>query len=45
MARVIAMLVGSVFVGLTAVRIAESVRAQAPAPRHAPVRQRLMTDR
>jgi len=44
MARAVAMLVGSVFVGLTAVRIAESVRTEAPAPRHAPVRQRLMTD-
>ena len=44
MARVVAMLVGSVFVGLTAVRIAESVRAEAPAPRQVPARQRLMTD-
>ena len=44
-ARVIAMLVGSVFVGLTAVRIAESVRPGAPALRDAPVRQRLMTNR
>jgi predicted ferric reductase len=43
MARVVAMLVGSVFVGLTAVRIAESVRPEAPASRHAPARQRLMT--
>lgn len=44
MAHVVAMVVGSVFVGLTAVRIAESVRTKAPAPRRAPVRQRLMTD-
>ena len=44
-ARVIAMLVGSVFVGLTAVRIAESMRTGAPAARPAPVRQRLMTNR
>ena len=29
MARVVALVVGSVFVGLTAVRIAESVRARA----------------
>ena len=43
-ARVVVMLVGSVFVGLTAVRIAESVRTRAPAPRHVPARQRLMTD-
>jgi predicted ferric reductase len=43
-ARVVVMLVGSVFVGLTAVRIAESVRAEAPAPRRAPVRQRQMTN-
>ena len=44
MARVVVMVVGSVFVGLTAVRIAESVRPEAPAPRKPPVRQRLMTD-
>jgi len=44
MARVVALLIGSVFVGLTAVRIAESVRPEAPAPRKPPVRQRLMTD-
>jgi predicted ferric reductase len=44
MARVVAMVVGSVFVGLTAVRIAESVRTKAPAPRRPPVRQPLMTD-
>jgi predicted ferric reductase len=44
MARVVAMVVDSVFVGLTAVRITESVRAEAPAPRHALARQRLMTD-
>ena len=43
-ARVVVMLVGSVFVGLTAVRIAESVRTEAPAPRRAPIRQRQLTD-
>ena len=44
MARVVVMVVGSVFVGLTAVRIAESVRTKPPASRQAPVRQRVMTD-
>jgi hypothetical protein len=44
MARVVAMLVGSVFVGLTAVRITESVRPEAPTAPRAPARQRLMTD-
>jgi len=44
MARVVAMVVGSVFVGLTAARIAESVRTKTPAPLHAPVRQPVMTD-
>jgi predicted ferric reductase len=44
MARVVVTVVGSVFVGLTAVRIAESVRTKPPAPRHAPVRQPVMTD-
>ena len=43
-ARVIAAAVGSVFVGLTAMRIAESVRTPAPVPRITPARQQLMVD-
>jgi hypothetical protein len=37
--------VGSVFVGLTAARISESVRTPQPAPRNVLVRQQLMVDR
>jgi hypothetical protein len=41
MARVVAGVVASVFVGLTAARTIESVPVDTPAPRRAPVRQRL----
>jgi predicted ferric reductase len=44
MARVVAGVVASVFIGLTAARIVESVQAGAPTPRQAPVRQRLTTN-
>jgi predicted ferric reductase len=44
MARVVAGVVASVFVGLTAARIVESVQVDTPAPRRAPVRQRLTTN-
>jgi predicted ferric reductase len=43
-ARVVVATVGSVFVGLTAARIAESVRTPQPAPRNVLVRQRVMAD-
>jgi predicted ferric reductase len=43
-ARVVVAAVGSVFVGLTAARIAESVRTPQPAPRNVLVRQQLMAD-
>jgi predicted ferric reductase len=44
MARVVAGVVASVFVGLTAARIIESMQVDTPAPRRAPVRQRLTTN-
>jgi predicted ferric reductase len=44
-ARVVAATVGSVFVGLTAARISESVRTPNSAPRNVLVRQQLMSDR
>jgi predicted ferric reductase len=44
-ARVVVATVGSVFVGLTAARISESVRTPQPAPRNVLVRQQLMADR
>ena len=43
-ARLIVVAVGSVFVGLTAARIAESVRTPPPAPRKAPVRQHALAN-
>ena len=43
-ARIVTAAVGSVFVGLTAMRISESVQAPPPAPRRVPVRQREMAD-
>jgi predicted ferric reductase len=44
MARVVAGVVGSFFIGLTAARIVESVQAEAPTPRRVPVRQQLTTN-
>ncbi|HTK15833.1 MAG TPA: ferric reductase-like transmembrane domain-containing protein [Acidimicrobiia bacterium] len=44
MAGVVAGVVASVFVGLTAARIIESVQVDTPTPRRAPVRQRLTTN-
>jgi predicted ferric reductase len=43
-ARIVAATVGSVFVGLTAVRIFESTRTPPPSPNDALVRQRIMAD-
>ncbi len=45
MAKMVVGVVGSVFVGLTAMRIAESVRTPPPAPRQVRVRQPLTTNR
>ena len=43
-ARIVVATVGSVFVGLTAARIAESVRTPQPTPRNVLVRQQVMVD-
>jgi predicted ferric reductase len=43
-ARIIAAAVGSVFVGLTAARVSESIGSSTPTPRNALVRQQIMVD-